>query len=98
MRRSYMTVGDLVIPRQASARKDSPFYVADVVETWGRKVDIFVDGVKQNEVVSFDVDAGWVRTNKIGEDGKPFIEGDELATEIKHGEVEIKMTEDAKNG
>lgn len=87
--RSYMMVGGLEIPRQASVREGSPLYVGDVHD-WGRKVDIYLDGVKQQQVVSFDADAGFVRVNRLNEDGEPFISGDEIATEVKRGRVEIR--------
>lgn len=88
--RSYMMVGDMEIPRQSSVREDSPLYVSTVFE-WGPKVDIFVNGEKQSDVISYDVDGGYVRVNRLGKDGRPFIVGDEIATEIKRGDIEIRL-------
>jgi hypothetical protein len=86
--RSYMMVGDLEVPRQASVLESSPLYVSNVHE-WGQKVDVFLDGVRQDRVVSFDVDGGWIRVHKLGPDGEPFIQNDEIASEIRRGRIEL---------
>jgi hypothetical protein len=51
---------------------------------------VFLDGEKQKQVVSYDADAGYVRVNKLNADGKPFIVGDEVETEIRRGRVELR--------
>ena len=86
--RSWILVGGVEVPRQASVRGGSPLYVHP--EPWGRMVDFYLDGVRQEKVVSYDLDAGYIRVMKKGADGQPFIAGDEIATEILRGTIEVK--------
>jgi hypothetical protein len=90
--RSYMMVGGIEVPRQASCRGDSPLFVSNALD-WAPKLDFLVDGLVQNEVISYDVDAGYMRVQKHGPDGQPFIVGDEIATEVIRGKIEIRPRE-----
>lgn len=87
--RSYDLIGGVEVPRQASVRRESPLFVPNVF-LFGQKIDVFLDGVKQEQVISYDADAGYIRVNRLGSDGKPFIAGDEIATEIRRGKVELR--------
>jgi hypothetical protein len=86
--RAYMKVGDLQIPRAASWNSQSPLYDASA-SRWSPKIEIFLDGRQIHEVVSYDVDQGAVRVHRL-RDGRPFVEADEVASEILHGKVEIR--------
>jgi hypothetical protein len=88
-RRSYDFIEGREIPRQLSVRAGSPLYVSNFFD-FGQKIDVFLDGEKQKQVVSYDADAGYVRVNKLNADGKPFIVGDEVETEIRRGRVELR--------
>jgi hypothetical protein len=87
--RRYMMVGDLEVPRQASVREGSPLHVSNVFD-WGSKVDVLLDGTRQDSVVSFDIDAGFVRVCRLDATGKMFVADDEIATEVRRGRVELR--------
>ena len=87
--RSWDLIDGIEVPRQLSVRPGSPLYVSNFYQ-YGEKIDVYLDGVKQDQVVSYDADAGYVRVNRLGEDGDPFVTGDEVATEIKRGRVELR--------
>lgn len=89
-RRTYMMVGNIELPRQCSVRPDSPIYVSTFTD-WGPKVDFYLNGIRQDQVVSYDMDIGLMRVLKPGPDGLAFMEWDEIATEIKHGEIEVRL-------
>jgi hypothetical protein len=86
--RRYVKVGDYVVPSAASVR-EGPLYESSFTE-WGPHVDVLLDGVKQNEVVSFDMDSGWIRRNRKNAEGSAYIAGDEIATEVLRGTVELR--------
>lgn len=88
--RSYETIGDVEVPRQLSVRHGSPLYVSNFYEI-GQKIDVFLDGVKQEEIISYDADAGYVRVNKLDDKGHAFVAGDEIATEIRRGRIELRL-------
>jgi hypothetical protein len=90
--RSYMLVGGLEVPRQASVDARSPFYVSNAHE-WATKMDFLLDGQVQERIVSYDIDAGYMRVHRLGPDGEPFVAGDEVATEVLHGNIEIRPRE-----
>jgi hypothetical protein len=87
--RSYDLIGGMEVPRQLSIRHGSPLYVSNFYDV-GQKIDVYLDGVKQDTVVSYDADAGYVRVNRTNEKGEFFVAGDEIATEIKRGRVELR--------
>jgi|GEM_PF-5867270 len=80
--RRYLTVGKWIVPSAHSIYLDG-------FPDWGPHVDIFLDGVRQDQVVSFDVDAGCVRVHRLV-GGRVVVEGDEIATEIRRGKVELR--------
>jgi hypothetical protein len=87
--RRYIKVGEYTVPTACSVREGSPLYESSF-HTWGRHVDVWLDGVKQDRVVSFDMDHGWLRRFKTDAEGEAQIEGDEFATEILRGEIELR--------
>ena len=48
------------IPRAMSVREGSPLWRPDCFEI-GRKVEISLNGVSQAKVISYDIDAGFIR-------------------------------------
>jgi hypothetical protein len=88
-RRTYEMIGGIEVPRQLSVREGSPLFFGDFYAV-GQKIDIWLDGVKQDHVISYDADAGYVRVNRLNAEGNFFVAGDEVATEIKRGRVELR--------
>lgn len=88
-RRSYTMVGDIEVPLQASVREGSPLFVSNVHD-WGQKVDVFLDGVRQDQVISYDAENDWIRVNRLNDKGEPYVAGDEIATEVKRGRIELR--------
>lgn len=74
-----------------SVRKDDPGYPA-----WSRidqkaEVRVYLDGIQVEECITADEEAGYVLCNKL-KNGKPFItKTQEVATEKRHGRVEIRV-------
>ena len=87
--RSYELIGAIEVPRQLSVRHGSPLYIRNFYDV-GQVIDVFLDGEKQEQVISYDADAGYVRVNRLNQDGRPFVTGDEVATEIRRGRVELR--------
>ena len=87
--RSYELIGAIEVPRQLSVRPGSPLYISNFYDV-GQVIDVFLDGEKQEQVISYDADAGYVRVNRLNQDGRPFVTGDEVATEIRRGRVELR--------
>lgn len=57
------------------------------------RLDIYLDGVKQDQVVAYDVDAGAIRRNVLGADGRPQLNAtrDAVLRETVRGKVEIVL-------
>jgi hypothetical protein len=91
-RRTYEMIAGVEVPRQLSIREGSPLFVSNFHE-YGQRFDIYLDGIKQNQVVSYDIDGGFVRLNRLDEKGIPFVADDEIATEVRRGFVEIRPRE-----
>ncbi|WP_242183227.1 hypothetical protein [Sphingomonas sp. CARO-RG-8B-R24-01] len=52
-------------------------------------LNIFVDGVEQRNVVSYDCNAGLVKRFLISASGRFIVEGDQVVLETIHGTVEV---------
>lgn len=85
--RTYQTQSGVVIPNQMAVGDES--FDAELA----RRLDIYLDDVKQDEVVAYDVDAGAIRRNVLGTDGKPQLNAtrDAVLRETVHGKVEIVL-------
>lgn len=79
---------DQPIPAVLSINEGEPGYRPD----WqyiGHDLDIFVDGVEQTSVVSYDCNAGTVTRHKRDANDRYIVEGDEIALEAITGTVEV---------
>ncbi|MFQ6756708.1 hypothetical protein V6Z72_20390 [Cereibacter sphaeroides] len=56
----------------------------------GITVDVWLDGVEQSDVLEADTDAGYIVRAKLNEAGKPYLIGDEVATERVTGVVTVR--------
>ncbi len=58
-------------------------------DCWDRgiKVDVWLDGVEQSDVLEAHTDAGYIVRAKLNEAGEPYLIGDEFATERLTGVV-----------
>jgi len=52
-----------------------------------------LDGVEQQQVVAYDIEAGTVLRNKLALNGNVFKEGDEIARETVTGVVTVEFEE-----
>ncbi|WYK06241.1 hypothetical protein DWF04_021480 [Cereibacter sphaeroides f. sp. denitrificans] len=61
-------------------------------DCWDRgiNVDVWLDGVEQSDVLEADTDAGYIVRAKLNETGKPYLIGDEVATERVTGVVTVR--------
>ncbi|EPR14204.1 hypothetical protein M527_29285 [Sphingobium indicum IP26] len=60
------------------------------------RLSISVDGVVQDQVISYDMDAGLVVKFAVDADGKAIVGDDELVREEVRGVVTVTMRSDAK--
>lgn len=67
--------------------------IKDVQTELHRRAIITLDGVRQTHCTEADEEGGYVERFKL-KDGKPFVEGEEVATERVYGEVRIIDPED----
>lgn len=70
-------------------RKDDPGYM-DVA---GVGAEVFLGGEIVKQCLTADEDEGFVLVARLNESGKNFLDGDEVATEIKRGKVLIILPE-----
>ena len=87
-RRNWRLVGDVEVPENASCRQSSPWYIADI--EFAQHVDFFLDDELLAEIVSYDLVEGFVRFNSKTPDGKLRMDGDEIATEVRRGRLEVR--------
>lgn len=85
--RTYQEQNSVVIPNQMAI--GDAHYDADLA----RRIDVFLNGEKQNAVVAYDVDAGAIRRNVLDSDGKPQLNAtrDAVLRETVRGKVEIVL-------
>lgn len=80
----------MIIPRALS--------VDEAGYNWrlGPKLEIFVDGVKQDKVISYDIDAGVVVRHKLTDDGSYVLNEtrDETVRETITGDVVVRWKSD----
>lgn len=57
----------------------------------GRKVEVFLDGIRQDSVVSADEEAGVVVRYARKDNGDFFVDGGSLRVETKRGRVLIEI-------
>lgn len=86
--RRYLKVGEYVVPTAASVH-EGPLYDSSAHE-WGPHVEVLLNGEAQSEVVSFDTEGGWLRRYRRDSEGILFLAGDEVATEVLRGKVELR--------
>lgn len=74
------------MPTRLSIEPGSPYFDRDIL----RKVGVRLDGIERNkDVVEFDSEAGWIRVQILGPDGKPVRNDDgRLSTNKLTGFVE----------
>lgn len=63
----------------------------DVPNPLNKTAKVFLDGVEQTECLIADEEEGYIKRFKRDKSGRPFVEVDDLATEVIHGKVEIKV-------
>lgn len=55
----------------------------------GHATKVLLDGVEVHDCITADEEAGECLCYKDDENGKPVLDGDEIATEIRRGKVQI---------
>jgi len=85
--RTYREQNGVVIPNQWSI--DDRRLGLDVA----LRLDIYLDGVKQDQVVAYDADAGLLRRNVLDDEGNPQLNAarDAVLRETVRGKVEIVL-------
>ncbi len=80
-------------PTRVSTNKDDELGFASYnsARARGEQVHIYLDGVEQRNCTTADSAEGWVERAKLNADGEVYAIGDEIAQEIVHGKVEIKL-------
>lgn len=68
--------------------------IKDVQTPLHNRAIITLNGERVEYCTEADEEAGYVERFKLGKDGKPYIEGEEIATERVEGEVRIIDPED----
>lgn len=58
-----------------------------------RVLRIFVDGERMSNVISYDIDEGFVIRVKLDDEGRVLVCGDEVVTEFVHGIVRVEQSE-----
>lgn len=83
--RTYQQQDGVLIPNQWSIEEG----VFDPIS----RIDLYLDGVKQDQVVAYDVDAGAVRRNVLDADGGSQLNAtrDAVLRETVRGKVEIVL-------
>lgn len=61
-----------------------------------RIAQVYLDGERIEGCVMADEEAGCVELFKLDENGRPFAEAGEIATEVKYGKVEIRGIDEWK--
>ena len=63
-------------------------------EHWSRySIKVFVDGVEQRDVQSYDIDDGSIVKLKKDRENKPLISGDTFVTETVRGVVTVSAND-----
>lgn len=82
-----MTMADVAIPTRYS--------VFDEDFDWdlGHRLVISLDGIVQDQVVAYDIEAGTVLKNKLNEAGEVYLDPvlEEVAKETVHGTVTVTL-------
>jgi len=82
-----MMMSDVAIPTRYS--------VFDEDFDWdlGHRLIISLDGVEQEQVVAYDIEAGTVTRNKLNEAGEVYVDPvlEEVAKETVHGTVTVTL-------
>lgn len=94
--RSWQMIGGNPVPRQLAFNPGSPLYRGDWA-TYAQGIDIYLDGEKQVEVLSYDCDEGFVRKNRLV-DGEPVVKGGEIETVVLRGKVELRVAGSSSRG
>lgn len=83
-----MNQGKIEPPRKCSVASDHPYFTPDlpVVRVW-------VNGIEQKNVVTYDQDEGWVEQHREGEDGQFYRVNDEFVVDRINGDVTVKYAD-----
>jgi hypothetical protein len=74
------------IRRVSCEKGDAGEFIYGMLRSDGKEVDIFLDGVKQEKVITADADEGWV---KLHTTERPV--GDQWPVRVFKGAVEIRV-------
>ena len=85
--RNFTKVGEYAVPTACSVNAKSPLYHHSVSQ-WGAHVNVLLDGVEQDKVISFDSENGWMR-RYLTKNGDLYLAGDEVASEVVRGKVDL---------
>lgn len=79
---------DQPIPAVLSIEEGEPGYRPDW-QDFAFDLNIFVDGVEQRNVVSYDCNAGLLKRLQVSESGRFIVEGNQVLLETISGTVEV---------